>query len=487
MPRSAGSQEPAGHVVGRLARPGPWTLLAVALLGTFLGGFNNSVASVTLPAVLESFPSTSVAAGTWLLTGFIYTTAVMVPLAGWAQDRSGARPLYLGGLLLCAAASLLCALAPSFWWLIAGRVLQGVVLAAVLPTVFITITSAFEPARRGRALGVWASVNGVSLTAGPLIGGAIIAAVGWRAVFLVDVALSLLAFAAAYCLLPNFGGGGSGRLDLLGAGLFIGALLSILLTLSSAASLGVASWQTIACAATFVVVAGAAALRSLRITEPFPDLRLFRRAPFSVLNAVAALQMVALFGLFLVVPLLLVSLHGSSDAHVGLLLALAPLVATLLAPLAGGLADRVGTRLPLVLGGAFLGAAGVVLAAAVGQPDVTLVVGLVLAGLGIGFIQSPAAAEVTRTVDAQQAGVAAGIFNASRLLAGAAGAAAFTVLFQFAAEIPPGGTLAHAGSDALESGFHAVFVGIAVVGAVVLALALGFGSRFGARAPAGRG
>lgn len=461
----------------------PGAVLAVVLLGTFLGAFNNSAASVMLPGVLDSFPSTSVGASALLFTAYIYPTAVMVPLAGRLQDRLGPRPLYVGGLLGCGLASLLCALAPSYEWLIAGRALQGLVLAAVLPTVF-AVASTFAPERRGRALGVWASVNGASLTAGPLLGGALVALLGWRGVFAFEVVVSLVAFAAAFRLVPNIGPGAEGRIDYVGAGLLVGALLGLLTTLSAAAGAGLVSPAALAGAVLTAVLGGLWLATALRFQEPFLDPRLFRVGTFGVLNAIVGLQMLFLFGVFFAVPLMLTTEHGASDARAGAALALTPLVSTLLAPFAGRVADRVGTRAPVVVGGALLCAAGATLAGSVAAGISVAIPGLVLAGVGIGLIQSPVAAEVTRVVPSERAGLAVGIFNAGRLVSGAIGTALFTVVFQLAGSVTPGASLDSVPDASLAVGFRAVFAAMAAAGAVALALALARGARFWRPAPA---
>ena len=455
----------------------PWTVLAVVLLGTFLGAFNNSVASVLLPDVLESFPATSVSASGLLFTAFIYPTAVLVPLAGRLQDRLGVRPLFVGGLLASVFACLLCALAPSFGWLIVGRALQGLVVASVLPAVFAA-ASLFAPDERGRALGVWAAVNGGSLTAGPLLGGALVSEFGWRGVFAFDVAVSLATFAAAHRLVPNIGVGDQGRIDYAGASLLIGALLGLLGTLTAASGSGVASLPALAGAAITVGLGVTWFVTATRHRAPFLDPRLYREGTFGVLNAIIGLQMLVLFGVFFAVPLMLVTEHGISNGRAGAVMSLTPLVSTLLAPFAGRLADRVGTRTPVVCGAAMLCVAGAFLAASVTAGVRLSVVGLVLAGAGISVIQSPVAAEVTRVVPAERAGLAVGIFNSGRLVSGAIGTAVFTLVFQLAASISPGESMDAVPPQALAAGFRAVFVGMSVAGALALVLALAHGRRF---------
>ena len=455
----------------------PWAVLAVVLVGTFLGGINNSAASVMLPSVLESFPGTSVGASGLLLTAYIYPTAVMVPLAGRLQDRFGVRPMYVGGLLACACASLLCAAAPSYAWLIVGRVLQGLSLASVLPTVF-EVAATFPSERRGRVLGVWAAVNGGSLAAGPLLGGLLILGFGWRGVFAFDVVMFLAAFALAYRMVPPLGARDRDPIDYTGAALLVGTLLGLLTTLSLAGDLGITSPLTLCGLAATVATAIAWYASARRRPDPFLDPGLFRGGTFGVLNAIVGLQMVVLFGIFFAVPLMLVFEHDVSNARAGVIVALTPLAATVLAPFAGRLADRAGTRLCVLAGGLLLCVAGAALAGSVAEGGAAVIVGLVVAGAGISLIQSPTAAEVTRVAEGERSGLTVGIFNAGRLINGALGTALFTLVFQLAGSVNPGVSLDAVPRDALLNGFRAVFVGMSLAGALALALAVVFGGRF---------
>jgi MFS family permease len=248
--------------------------------------------------------------------------------------------------------------------------------------------------------------------------------------------------------------------------------------LTTASSAGVWSPVTIAGAAITIGIAVTWFTTAMRRSEPFLDPRLYRQGIFGVLNAIVGLQMLILFGVFFAVPLMLVTEHGVSNGRAGAVMALTPLVSTVLAPFAGRLADRVGTRIPVVIGCALLCIAGAVLAGSVTAGVAVTVAGLLLAGAGISVIQSPVAAEVTRVVSQEGAGLAVGMFNAGRLISGSIGTAIFTLVFQFAASISPGENLDSVPPESLAGGFRAVFVGMSVAGALALVLAVVHGHRF---------
>jgi MFS family permease len=153
-------------------------------------------------------------------------------------------------------------------------------------------------------------------------------------------------------------------------------------------------------------------------------------------------------------------------------------VSTLLAPFAGRLADRAGTRRCVLGGGLLLCAAGAALAGSVASGNATVIAGLVLAGAGISLIQSPAAAEITRVTEGERSGLAVGIFNAGRLISGAIGTALFTLTFQLAGSVTPGVSLDAVPREALLDGFRAVFAGMSLAGALALGLAVVYGGRF---------
>jgi MFS family permease len=321
-------------------------------------------------------------------------------------------------------------------------------------------------------------VNGGSLSAGPLLGGLIVSAFGWRAVFAVSVPLSLVAFALAYRMVPRLGARDRDPIDYTGAALLIGALLALFTALWLAGDIGATSTLTLCGFAVTVATAAAWFVSARRRPDPFLDPRLFRGGSFGVLNAIVGLQMMVLFGIFFAVPLMLVFLHDASNAHAGLIVALTPLVSTLLAPFAGRLADRVGTRRCVIAGGLLLCAAGATLAGSVAGGGAGVVAGLVLAGAGIGLVMSPVAADVTRVVEGERSGVAVGIFNSGRLISGAIGTALFTLVFQFAGSVTPGVSLDAVPRDALLDGFRAVFVSMSFAGALALFLAVVYGRRF---------
>lgn len=441
-----------------------------ALVGTFLGAFNNSVAGVAITDVLRDYPRTNVSRGAWFLTGYMFATALCLPLAGRLIDFKGARSVYLTGAWIFGMASLLCALAPSFEWLIVGRVVQGVAAAPVLPIVFMTISNSFPRGERGKAMGIWASTNAASLAAGPLLGGAIVQFVGWRFIFWASVPLAILVFLAAYIYLPDYGRGAKGRFDVPGALLMTISLCSLMVALSKLEDWGVFTLPVGS------LILGAALLmwlyssRSRRLEHPFFDLRLFSNSTYSLINMLVGLQMMILFGLFFTVPLLLVYLTGTSQFVAGLVVSVMTFMGVILGPASGQFAERRGSRLPLMLAGVVLCLGSLILAVFMDLFSV-VVAGLVLMGAGMALVQSPAALTVATHLDSAWSGVAIGAYNTVRFLSGVAGAAIFATAFESIAGVRNESSLRQVSSGMLKDGFRAVFIVMIAAGILISVIA----------------
>lgn len=440
-------------------------VLGAVLAGTAIGTLNNSVANVAVVDVLDDF-DLDVAAGVWFVTGYVLAFSVLMPAAGRLGDAYGVRRVYLVGLLAFAASSALVALAPTYPLAAAARVAQGVSNAAVLPTVMVTVVRVFPPGVRGRAMGLWASVNGAAIAAGPPVGGVLTDAFGWRAVFWLDVPLALGAFLAARRLLPADGEPRRERFDVVGGVLFGAGLVAAMVGLSQAADPDGASQASLA-----LVAAGAVALvafwrRSHRVAVPFLALAVLRNRTFAVLSAVASLQMVVLYGVLFATPLLLSTVFDRSLGAVGALSFVLPVSMVVAGPSMGHLADRFGARALTAAGGTVLVVASGALAASAATASLPgLLAGLGLVGLGVSAIQAPTAVSVAEEIDELHRGAAMGLFHTTRFLAGVVGAALAAAVVGAIA----GGRLDEVADPTLERAFGVAFLASAAVAIVLVA------------------
>jgi EmrB/QacA subfamily drug resistance transporter len=416
-------------VLGAVTGTSRGLVLASVLAGTFVGTINNSVANVAVLDVIDEF-EIDLTAAVWFVTGYVLAFAVLMPAAGRLADVYGTRPVYLGGLACFAASSIAVALAPSYPFAVLGRVVQGVCNAPVLPTVMVTVAAVFPAGERGRAMGVWAAANGAAIALGPPLGGWITEAFGWRAVFWADVPLAVVALAMAWRWLPATPARHAGRLDVAGGVLLTFGLVGTMVALSQGPGWG---WTHPAVLAGFA--GGGAALvlfvqRCAHTDAPFLDLTVLRNRRYAVLSAIAGLQMVVLFGVLFIVPLLLVSVFDRGVGVAGAASFALPVTMVIAGPWMGQYADRFGARRLTAIGATALMAAAAVLGMALATTSLLLLVaGLVVVGAGVSAIQSPTASGVAEEVSEANRGVAMGLFHTIRFLAGVLGTAAFAVVF----------------------------------------------------------
>lgn len=394
---------------GRLA-------LAAVLVGTFVGTVNNSVANVAVIEVVDDF-EVGVDAGVWFVTGYVLAFAVLMPAAGRLADAVGARRVYVAGMAGFAVASVAVAVAPTYPVAAVARVLQGVCNAPVLPTVMMTIAAVFPPGLRGRAMGTWAAVNGIAIAAGPSLGGFVTDALGWRAVFWLDVPMAVAAVVLARRYVPAVQPRRVGALDAGGGALLTLGLVAVMVGLSQGGS-----WLGLLGVGALLLVAFWR--RAHRVASPFVAVDILRNRRFAVLATLAGLQMVVLYGVLFVVPLLLVERFGRGVGAAGALVVVLPLSMIVAGPTMGHLADRFGTRTLAAAGAGLLVVASVAASAGVAYESVPwLLAALIVLGAGVSAIQAPTAVGVADEIDEAGRGAAMGLFHTIRFVAGVLGTA----------------------------------------------------------------
>lgn len=413
-----------------------WAALSTLLLGTLVGSMNNSVANVALPAVLDDL-GIAIGAGVWFVTSYVLTLSVLLPAAGRLADMFGTRRLYLWSLYLFLVSTAMVAIAPTYPLILAARAVQGIAQAAVLPVLMVTIGALFSSGERGKAVGAWATVNGMALALGPLIGGITTDLFGWRAFFWGNLPVIALMVPLTLRYLPNVSPRRRGGFDTLGAGLLAAGLGGLMLALSRAPDWGWTSRPILALFTGGGLLLSAFFLRCARRHDAFIDLDLFRDRRYGLLSAVAGLQMATVYGVMLITPLVLITVFGYGLALAGALVFLLPLALAIGSPVLGHLTDRHGVRRVISAGGLALLVASLVMVPAILSERLPFVLAaLVLFGLGAAAIQSPSAAGVTETVAADSAGLAQGTFHTIRFLSGVMGATAFATVLGALTESP---------------------------------------------------
>jgi EmrB/QacA subfamily drug resistance transporter len=404
-----------GTAAAQRARSCPhrsWTL-AASILASSLAFVDGSVVNVGLPAIGKALAAD--AAGLqWVVNAYLLPLSALLLLGGGAGDRFGRRRLFMAGTGLFAGASLLCALAPTLPLLLAGRALQGASAAVLMPNSLAILGAAFAGEARGRAIGTWAAAGAVAGAVGPLLGGWLIAAVGWRSIFLINLPLALGAVAIAWFRVEESRESDKHPLDWLGVAVATAALAAITwgLTLLSARTGSAATGGAFTAAGFF------AFLLFLRIEQKRGEraimpLGLFGTASFTGLTLLTFFLYAALGGLFVLLPFVLMELENYSPIEAGAALLPLPAAIGLGSRFMGALAARTGPRLPLTVG-PLVAAAGFALCARVGHGSywTTTLPAVLVVALGMAGAVAPLTTAVMASVDSGHVGTANG-FNSA--------------------------------------------------------------------------
>ncbi|MFF8189802.1 MFS transporter [Streptomyces bobili] len=390
-------------------------VLAICCMSLLIVSLDNTVLNVALPAMERDLH-----AGTsglqWTIDAYTLVLASLLMLAGSTADRIGRRKVFLAGLVVFSLGSLLCSLAPDLEWLVVARMVQAVGGSMLNPVAMSIITNTFtDPRERARAIGVWGGVVGISMAAGPLIGGLLVESVGWRSIFWVNLPVGLAALLLTLRYVPESRAPKARRPDPVGQFLVIALFGSLTYAIIEAPEAGLGT------SLPFAAVALAALLGLLRYEprrdEPLIDLRFFRSAPFSGATVIAVSAFAALGGFLFLSTLYLQNVRGLDALHAGLWMLPMALPTFLCAPLAGRLVGSRGPRVPLFVAGLAMTASGVLFAAFDAETsDTTLFLGYVLFGIGFGFVNAPITNTAVSGMPRTQAGVAAAVASTSRQL-----------------------------------------------------------------------
>jgi EmrB/QacA subfamily drug resistance transporter len=393
-------------------------------LALFMVLLDNTVVNVALPAIQQDLGST-VSDLQWIVNSYTLLFASLMLTAGTLGDLFGRRRVMLGGLLLFTVASVLCGVAPNVQTLVLARALQGAGAAALLPTTLAIVTATFPDDReRAQAIGIWAGVSALALAAGPILGGVLTEAFGWQSVFFVNLPVGIVAMVVGRRVIRESARPGGRRLDV--PGLVLGALTLGALTyaLIEAPELGWGSPVTVG-----LLVASAAGLVAFlaverRTADPMLPLRFFRNSNFTVGVTVAGLAFFGLLSMLFFLSLYFQEVRGYSPVEAGIRFLALEGAIVFVAPVAGRLASRIGSRLPMTVGMA-LTATGLLLLTRL-QPDTSYGAmwwNLTLMGVGMGLTMAPVTAAIMATVPATRAGMASAVSNTARQVGAVCGVA----------------------------------------------------------------
>ncbi|MER6674737.1 MFS transporter [Streptomyces sp. NPDC000983] len=400
-----------------MSEPGPrrpQLVLAICCMSLLIVSLDNTVLNVALPALQRDLHA-STAGLQWTIDAYTLVLASLLMLAGSTADRIGRKRVFMAGLVIFTIGSALCSVAPNLQALVAFRMVQAVGGSMLNPVAMSIITNTFTDAReRARAIGVWGAVVGLSMAAGPLVGGLLVDSVGWRSIFWVNLPVGAAALLLTLRYVPESRAPRARRPDPVGQALVITLFGSLTYAIIEAPH----SPAAVAPFAVLALLALAGLLRyEPRREEPLIDLRFFRSAPFSGATVIAISAFAALGGFLFLSTLYLQNVRGLSALEAGLWMLPMAVPTFLCAPLSGRLVGTRGPRLPLLVAGLAMTASALLFALLDAETsDTTLFLGFLLFGVGFGFVNAPITNTAVSGMPRSQAGVAAAVASTSRQL-----------------------------------------------------------------------
>ncbi len=437
-------------------------VLVLAASASFMVSLDALVVATALSTIRRDL-GVSIEELEWTVNAYTLSFAVLLIPAAALGDRFGRRRMFVVGLGLFVVASAACALARNVGWLIAARAVQGSGAALVLPLALTQVSAAFEPARRGRALGIFSGVSGLALLAGPVVGGAIAQGLAWQWIFWLNVPIGLLVMALVTSRIQESFGPHT-PLDIVGLLSVSGAALGLVWGLVRGNSAGWGSLEVVATLVAGALLTVAFVAWERRAHVPMVPMHFFRSRAFSAGNTAHFLLQASLIGTVFFLAQFLQTAQGYGPLGAGL--RLLPWTATLfvIAPLAGALVNRVGERL-LIVGGLLLQAVGMAWLGLIAAPDRAypeLIAPLIIAGCGVSMALPAAQNVVISSVAANEIGKASGTFSMFRQLGGAFGVAILAAVFA--------GIGSFSSAQAFSNGFAAamgVAAALSLLGALV--------------------
>jgi EmrB/QacA subfamily drug resistance transporter len=397
---------------------GPW-ILAATIIGSAMAFIDSTVTNVALPQIQARLGATALDAQ-WIVESYALFLSALILVGGSLGDHYGRRRIFTLGIVIFTLASVWCGLSTSPDMLIVARAAQGVGGAMLVPGSLAIISASFEGEDRGKAIGTWAGLSGVTTALGPILGGFLVENVSWRAAFLINVPLAIVVLLIAYRHVPESRDPGARKLDIPGAALATLGLGGVVYGLISSAEAGFESLRVIVALALGVGSLVAFVVWERRTEEPMMPLSMFQSRNFSGANLLTLLLYAGLGGALYFLPFLLIQVHQYSATAAGSSFLPFTIITFLMSRWAGGLITRYGARLPLTIG-PIVAAGGFILFAVPGAEGTywtTFFPAIVVLGVGMSLVIAPLTTTAMSSVSGRHSGLASGVNNAVSRTAG---------------------------------------------------------------------
>lgn len=398
-------------------------VLLACCFALFMAMLDNTVVNVALPTIQRDLGS-GVSGLQWIIDAYTIAFASLLLTGGILGDRFGRKRLFLAGLAGFTLGSLLCAVAPSIGFLIFARAVQGIGASFLLPGSLAILTNRFEGPERAQAIGLWAGFSALALALGPTIGGLLVEKVSWQSVFYLNIPIGLAGLVVGWFVIKESKATVARRVDV--PGLLLGSVTLLTLVWGLVES-GAKGWTDPLVVASFVIAVGsgiAFVVVERRRAYPMLPLHFFREPTFAVANFIALVTSFAMFGTFFFASLFFQTARGYTSLEAGVRFLPMTCMVIVTAPLAGRLAGRVGSRLPMTIGLLLAGTGQLFLTQLdVGSPYLFFVPCFMLMGTGMGLTMAPMTAAVMSAVGPERAGLGSAVTNTAREVGGSLGIA----------------------------------------------------------------
>jgi EmrB/QacA subfamily drug resistance transporter len=390
-------------------------ILAICSMSLLIVGLDVTIINVALPTIGRDLHA-SISGLQWTLDAYTLVLASLLMLSGSTADRLGRRRTFTIGLSVFVVGSFLCSIAPNLELLVVARMLQAVGGSMLNPVAMSIITNTFTvPRERAQAIGVWASVMGISMALGPVVGGLLVNASGWRSIFWINIPVGLAAIILTLRFIPESRAERARRVDVVGQILVITLLSSLTYGIIEAPNRGWGSPLIVTCFALAVASLLALLVYEPRRHEPLIDMRFFRSIPFASATVIAVSCFSALGGFLFLNTLYLQDVKGLTPLQTGLDTLPMALMAMVLSPLSGRIVGRSSSRGPLMIAGfATLVSCLMLVRISPSTSFTWLFSAYVIFGVGVGLVNPPITHAAVSGMPRAQAGVAAGIASTSR-------------------------------------------------------------------------
>jgi EmrB/QacA subfamily drug resistance transporter len=393
-----------------------WYVMAAVAMGIFLATIDSSIVNLALPTLVRElhtdFPTVQ-----WVILGYLLGLTALMLSVGRLADIRGKKPLYVAGFVIFTIGSVLCGLSPTIYTLILFRIVQSIGAAMILALGSAIVTESFPPEERGRALGISGTAVSIGIVIGPTLGGLLIDAFSWRWIFFVNLPVGIIGTLMAIRYIPAIRPRGGQRFDILGSLTLVAGLLCLLLALTWGQNIGFSENRILGLFSGSLIFFLAFLYIETHIEDPIIDLSLFLNEKFSVGLITGFITFFVIAGIILLMPFYLENVLGYDTRQVGLMLAIVPIAMGIIAPIAGSVSDRVGTRpitvvglLTLLVG--YLGLRTLSLETTAWQ----YILLFLPIGLGMGVFQSPNNSAIMGSAPQERLGVVSGMLAITRTM-----------------------------------------------------------------------